>query len=85
MEGCERYNWNLGFQYGILQQNIIEGVVGSPGESMCLYPSSVLEMRLYFCELSKVNWRASFSIRTPGLFQSNERFLNDVNIAPDFL
>lgn len=82
MEGCERYSWNLWFQYGILQQNIIEGVVGSPGESMCLYPSSVLEMRLYFCELSKVNWRASFSIRTPAYYSQ----MNDLtNIAPDFL
>lgn len=27
-----------------------------------------------FCELSKANWRTSFRIRIPGLFQSDEWF-----------
>lgn len=61
------------------------GVVAFPDEFMLLYPSSVLEMTPYFCELSKVNCTASFSIRTPGLLQSNEQFLNDANRAPDCL
>lgn len=73
------------FNMGYCSETSERGVVGFPGEFMCLYPSSVLEMRLYFCEMSKVNWRASFSIRTAGLFQSNEQLLNDANRAPDCL
>lgn len=72
------------FNMGYCSETSERGVVGFP-EFMCLYPSSVLEMILYFCEMSKVNRRVSFSIRIPGLLQSNEQFLKDANRAPDCL